>query len=655
MCGIFGEVRYEAGAGRPIGPALEAMRHRGPDASGEWSDGTCALGHQRLAIIDLSEAGRQPLGNEDGTVQVTFNGEIYNFATLRKELRGLGHRFRTRTDTEVIVHAYEQWGTRCVDRLRGMFAFAVWDQRRRRLYLARDRVGKKPLFYTRQTDRFLFASELQGLLADPAVPREVDFASLDTYLTYGYIPAPASAFRGVAKLPPAHWLTLDLRPGEPDFRVERYWALEYGPKLRLSEAEACEALRETLTEAVRLRMVSDVPLGAFLSGGIDSSIVVGLMARLSDRPVKTFSIGFEEAVFNELDHARRVADRWGTDHHPLVIRPDALAVVEMLARHFGEPYADSSAVPTYYVSQITRESVTVALNGDGGDESFAGYERYLAHRLAGRIGRVPGVRRIATALARALPDSTDPRNRVRRARRFLASFDQPADRRYARWLTFFRPEAKDRLYTEGFREQVGTAAPLAWLESLYGQAAGLDPVDAAMSVDVRSYLPFDLLVKVDITSMANSLEARSPFLDHAVMEFAARLPARYKLRGRTSKYLLKRAFADLLPPENVSRPKMGFGVPVGRWFRGPLRELLRDSLLSGRAVARGYFRPAEVDRLVNLHLEGRADHTIQLWNLLMLELWYSEMVAGPPGRTRRHPARWSGPTPERDHSPGRPR
>jgi asparagine synthase (glutamine-hydrolysing) len=635
MCGIFGEVRYEAGAGRPVGPALDAMRHRGPDASGEWSDGTCALGHRRLAIIDLSEAGRQPLGNEDGTVQVTFNGEIYNFAALRKELRGVGHRFRTRTDTEVIVHAYEQWGTRCVDRLRGMFAFAVWDQRRRRLFLARDRVGKKPLFYTRQADRFLFASELQGLLADPAVPREVDFASLDTYLSYGYIPAPASAFLGVAKLPPAHWLTLDLRPGGPDVRVERYWALEYGPKLRLSEAEACEALREALTEAVRLRMVSDVPLGAFLSGGIDSSIVVGLMAQLSDRPVKTFSIGFEEAAFNELDHARRVAERWGTDHHPLVIRPDALAVVGMLARHFGEPYADSSAVPTYFVSQITREGVTVALNGDGGDESFAGYERYLAHRLAGRIGRVPGLRRTASALARLLPDSTDPCNRVRKARRFLGSLHQPMETRYGCWLTYFRPEAKERLYSEAFREQAGPTAGRPWLESLFAEAEGLDPVDASMSVDVRSYLPFDLLVKVDITSMANSLEARSPLLDHEVMELAARLPARYKLIGRTSKYLLKRAFADLLPSENVSRRKMGFGVPVGGWFRGLLRGLLRDSLLSGRATARGYFRPAEVSRLVNLHLEGRADHTFQLWNLLMLELWHREVLesplpAGPP-------------------------
>lgn len=629
MCGIFGEVAYDGGAGRSVGPALGAMRHRGPDAAGAWSDGVCALGHRRLAIIDLSEAGRQPLGNEDGTVQVTFNGEIYNFAALRKELEGSGHRFRSRTDTEVIAHAYEQWGAACVGRFRGMFAFAVWDQRRRRLFLARDRVGKKPLFYTRQPGRFLFASELQGLLADPGVPREPDLAALDAYLSYGYVPAPASAFRGVSKLPPAHWLTLDPGPAGPVVRVERYWSLDYVPKPRLTEAEASEALRETLTEAVRLRLVSDVPLGAFLSGGVDSSVVVGLMARLSDRPVKTFSIGFEEADFNELDHARRVAERWGTDHHPLVLRPDASAVVGLLARHFGEPFADSSAVPTFFVSRATREHVTVALNGDGGDESFAGYERYAAVRLAGQLARVPGLRRSAAGLAGLLPDSTNPRNRLRQARRFLGSLDLPAGRRYGRWLTYFRPEAKAALCTDEFR---AAADPVPWLDALFGEgeSGGLDPVDAAMATDVRSYLPYDLLVKVDVTSMANSLEARSPLLDHEVMEFAARLPARLKLRGGTTKFLLKRAFADLLPPENVSRGKMGFGVPVGRWFRGPLRELLRDSLLSDRASSRGYFRPGEVSRLVDLHLEGKADHTFQLWNLLMLELWHREVLEAPP-------------------------
>ncbi len=626
MCGIFGEVAYQGGAGASIGPALAALRHRGPDASGEWSDGLCALGHRRLAIIDLSEAGRQPLGNEDGTVWITFNGEVYNFADLRKDLERLGHRFRTRTDTEAIVHAYEQWGTDCVGRLRGMFALAVWDQRKRRLFLARDRVGKKPLFYTRQAHRFLFASELQGLLADPEIPREVDPAAIDTYLSYGYIPAPASAFRGIDKLPPAHWLMLDLASGVPEIKVERYWDLAYGPKWRVSEGEACEAIRETLTEAVRLRMVSDVPLGVFLSGGIDSSIVVGLMAGLSDRPVKTFSIGFEEAAFNELEHARRVAERWGTDHHPQVIRADASAVLGTLARHFGEPFADSSAIPTYYVARITRQDVTVALNGDGADESFAGYERYLATRLAERIRRVPGLRRVATMASRLLPDSTDPHNRVRRARRFLAAVRQPLKRRYGRWLTYLSEEAKARLYTDEFRDQLGARDEEPWLDALFEDGGGLDPVDSAMAVDVRSYLPFDLLVKADITSMANSLEARSPFLDHRVMEFAARLPVDLKLRGRSAKYLLKRAFAEILPPENVFRRKLGFGIPVGDWLRGPLRELLCDSLLDGAGASRGYFRPDRLRAVVAEHTEGRADHGFALWNLLMLELWHTEML-----------------------------
>jgi asparagine synthase (glutamine-hydrolysing) len=626
MCGIAGIVGQGGGlaSGADLGPALEAMRHRGPDDVGTWADDWCALGQRRLAIIDLSQAGHQPLSNEDGSVWIAFNGEVYNFQELRRRLEGLGHRFRSRTDTEVIVHAYEQWGTGCVAHLRGMFAFAIWDRPRRRLFLARDRVGKKPLFYTQQADRFLFASELQGLLADPGVPREVDLQALDAYLSYGYVPAPATAFRGVAKLPPAHWLTLDVTPRGPALHVERYWSLRYGPKLRLSEAEACEALRETLTEAVRLRLISDVPLGAFLSGGIDSSIVVGLMAQLSDRPVRTFSIGFEEAAYNELDHAQRVADRWGTEHHPLVIRPDALAVLPTLVRHFGEPYADSSAVPTYYVSQITRQGVTVALNGDGGDESFAGYERYRAHRLADRMGRVPGLCRAASVVAGRLPDSIDSRDRLRRARRFLTATRRPAAERYARWLTYFPPEAKRSLYSDDLRAQLARTPP--WLESLVEGAAGLDPVDAAMAVDVLSYLPYDLLVKVDITAMANALEARSPFLDHEVMEFAARLPARLKLRGRTSKYLLRRAFADLLPPENVARRKLGFGIPVGQWLRGPLRALLRDALLAGRAT-RAYFQPRELRRLLDDHLEGRADHGFALWNLMMFELWHATFLA----------------------------
>jgi asparagine synthase (glutamine-hydrolysing) len=638
MCGIAGLLTSVPDAGTDrVRAMIDAQQHRGPDAEGIWSDGICALGHRRLAILDLSDAGRQPLGNEDGTIWITFNGEIYNFQELRRELEGLGHQFRTRTDTEVIVHAYEQWGTGCVSRLRGMFAFGIWDQRRRRLFLARDRVGKKPLFYAQQRDRFLFASELQGLLADPDVPREVDLAAIDAYLSWGYVPAPETAFRGIAKLPPAHWLTLDLTPEGPVLRVERYWSLAHVPKLRISAAEAGEALREKLTEAVRLRMISDVPLGAFLSGGVDSSLIVGLMAGLSHRPVQTFSIGFEEAAFNELAHARRVAERWGTDHHEFVVAPDALAILPRLVRHYGEPYADSSAVPTFYVSQVTRAHVTVALNGDGGDESFAGYERYWANQLAERIRRIPGSRVASSLLAGLLPDSICPRSRLRQARRFLAAAHQPMAERYGRWVSTFRDEDKHRLYSADMRALL-RAEPLdnsslaaSRVSSLFADMAGLDPADAAMAVDVRSYLPYDLLVKVDITSMANSLEARSPFLDHEVMEFAARLPVHLKLRRGQSKYLLRRAFADLLPPENVRRRKMGFGVPVGEWFRGPLRPLLEEMLLSDCSLARGYFQPAEICRRVREHLERRADHRDALWNLLMLELWHREMVDRTPG------------------------
>jgi asparagine synthase (glutamine-hydrolysing) len=633
MCGIAGIVAVE---GRDlecqVRPLIDAQCHRGPDDWGVWSDPDCVLGHRRLAIIDLSEAGRNPLSNEDGTVWITFNGEIYNFQALRRDLEALGHRFRTRTDTEAIVHAYEQWGPDCVRRLRGMFAFGIWDQQRRRLFLARDRVGKKPLFYTQQNGRFLFASELQGLLADPQVPREVNLAAVDAYLTLGYVPAPDTGFRAVRKLPPAHWLSLDLDGRAPAPRVECYWTLEYTPKLACAESEAGEAVREKLAEAVRLRMISDVPLGAFLSGGIDSSIVVGLMAASSEQPVKTFSIGFEEAAFNELEHARRVAERWATDHHEMVVRPDALEILPRLVRHYGEPYADSSAVPTFYVSKITRQGVTVALNGDGGDESFAGYERYLGNRIAERVRRLPGSGQAAALLSRSLPDSLDPKSPLRRARRFLAVACQPMAKRYGRWLGFFTEEEKHSLYGDALMPVLADGAPARWMEELFHAAAGLDPADASMSVDIRSYLPYDLLVKVDITSMANSLEARSPFLDHEVMELAARLPASLKLRGRQSKYILKKTFADLLPVENVQRRKMGFGVPIGRWFRGPMRELLCDALLSDQARRRGYFQPAEVNRLVSDHLEGRADHAFALWNLLMLELWHRELVDQRAGR-----------------------
>ena len=635
MCGIAGIVDLK---GCPVERSVlehlcARLAHRGPDDQGLYLDGDAALGQRRLSIIDLS-GGRQPMGNEDGTVWVTFNGEVYNFLDLRADLEARGHRFVTSSDTEVIVHAYEQHGAECVGRLRGMFAFAVWDRRRRMLLLARDRVGKKPLFYAEAGGQFLFASELQALLEHPYICREPDPAALDDYLTYGYIPAPRTAFRGVFKLPPAHTLTLQVPEdgaGAIAPRVEPYWRLKYTPKLDLDEQEAAEGLLEVLTEAVRLRLIADVPLGALLSGGVDSSLVVALMSRLSDRPVKTFSIGFEEKAFNELPYARLVAQRYGTDHHELIVRATALDVLPTLVRHYGEPFADSSAVPSYYVAQMTRQHVTVALNGDGGDECFAGYERYLASGLAERYQRIPKPLRVGMIepLATLIPSTLPRRNRLGQAKRFLQVAAQPAARRYLRWVTYFTPEQKHGLLHVRIPGAPGGAR---WgrrgssTSSMRHERDGCNHLDALLATDVRSYLPYDLLVKMDIATMANSLEARSPFLDHKVMEFAARLPGRYKLRGATSKYLLKKVARKLLPSQNLDRRKMGFGIPVGNWMRGELRPLLDDVLLSPRVLGRGYFRPEAVQRLVQENAEGTQDHTFRLWSLLWLELWHQEFL-----------------------------
>jgi asparagine synthase (glutamine-hydrolysing) len=625
MCGIAGIVSQSADL-EFVGPMTEAMSHRGPDGSGMWSDGLCALGHRRLAIIDLSAKGKQPLCNENGTVWIVFNGEIYNFQELRRELESYGHKFNSHTDTEVIVHSYEQWGTECVRKLRGMFAFAIWDQPKRRLFLARDRVGKKPLYYFDNGRCFAFASELQGLLQNPEVHREVDLEAVDSYLSWGYVPAPLTGFKNVSKLPPAHFLVFDAGPDRTRTLLERYWDLQYSPKFKMSESEAAEHLREKLTEAVRYRLISDVPLGAFLSGGIDSSIVVGLMAEVSGTRVKTFSIGFDDDDYNELRFARTIAERWSTDHTELTVKPDELAVLPKLVRHYGEPYADSSAVPTFYVSQITRSGVTVALNGDGGDESFAGYDRYAAVRIADRLASLGPFGSATAVLARFLPDSIDPKNRVRRAKRFLSAAHEERPVRYGRWVSYFTAAAKEQIYASSFADAVARRNTRHWMEDLWKEVGDLESIDAAMAVDIKSYLPYDLLAKVDIASMANSLEARSPFLDHVVMEFAAQLPVHLKLRGRQSKYLLKKTFADLLPRENVRRRKMGFGVPIARWLRTSSRELLQDTLCSQQARQRGYFKAEQVDHLVREHITEKADHSFQLWNLLMLELWQREFV-----------------------------
>ena len=632
MCGIAGIMDTQGRAVEQslVGRLCEALDHRGPDGEGYYTDGPVALGHRRLAILDLA-GGVQPMSNEDGTVWVIFNGEIYNFCELRTRLERLGHRFATRSDTEVLVHAYEQYGEGCVNELRGMFAFAVWDRPRQTLLLARDRIGKKPLFYAQVDGQWVFASELQALLRHPGLAREVDWTAVDDYLTYGYVPAPKTIFRGVHKLPPAHWLRL--KPGAGGTgspHIERYWRLGYEPKLGLTAADAAEGLLEVLTEAVRLRMIADVPLGALLSGGLDSGIVVALMSGLSDRPVKTFSVGFEEQRFNELPYARLVAERYGTEHHELIVRPNALEVLPTLVRHYGEPYADSSAIPTYYVARLTRKHVTVALTGDGGDECLAGYERYAAGLAADRYARIPAAARrlVMDPLAGLIPGSAPRRSRLGQARRFLQMAGQPAPKRYLGWVGYLPTGGKPTLYSPEFREHLAGHRAERWLLDLWQQVAraGLDPLDRMLAVDVESYLPNDLLVKMDIVTMASSLEARSPFLDHKVMEFCAALPSGYKVNGTRLKHLLRNVGARLLPRETLSRRKSGFVAPVGDWMRGELRGWTEDLLLSPRALKRGYFQPEALRQLVDGHLEGREDRSFELWALLWLELWHQEFM-----------------------------
>lgn len=627
MCGIAGMLSAERGAvnQRAISDAVRALAHRGPDDSGTWSDDYCVLGHRRLSIIDLSQAGHQPMADAGGSLHITFNGEIYNYQVLRAELETYGHRFGTKTDTEVILAAYRQWGCDSVKRLRGMFAFAIWDASTRELFLARDRVGKKPLFFSQVGTRFYFASEIQGLLACPDIPRDLNLAAFDHYFSWGYIPAPLSGFKSVQKLLPAHWMKIRVAERGVVAESQRYWNLDYAPKSQLNQAEAVVALHEKLTEAVRLRMISDVPLGAFLSGGIDSSIIVGLMAKLSSHRVKTFSIGFREASYNETEFASAVAKKWHTEHTEFTVEPDALEVLPQLVRHFGEPYADSSAIPTYYVSKLTRQHVTVALTGDGGDESFAGYDRYYANRVADRINAL-GLGPIAKAASRFLPDSADFRDARRRAKRFLSVAPLSPGQRYGRWMGYFSQEQKTKLYSADALHGSGEG----WLAEMLNSFEVLGPVEAAMATDVSSYLPYDLLVKVDITSMASSLEARSPFLDHEVMEFAASLPVDMKLNGRDSKHILKCAFDDLLPEEVKNRSKAGFGVPVGQWFRGPLQSFLRE-ILSERAVReRGLLDSKFIATMIDDHISGRSDHGYQLWSLLTLELWFHEVAKQQP-------------------------
>lgn len=626
MCGITGIVRSD---GAPVDRELlarmnAAIYHRGPDEDGFYLSDGVGLAMRRLAIIDL-KSGQQPIHNADKTAWIVYNGEIYNYRELRKDLENRGHRFYTDSDTEAIVHAYDEYGTDCPKYLRGMFALAIWDERTKSLFLARDRVGKKPLLYAQVNGQLVFGSEFMALLQHPDVSRDVNHEAIHHYLSFLCVPAPLTAFQSISKLPPGH--SLLWKNGE--IKLERYWQLDFSHKISIDEEEAGERVVDLLRDAVRVRLMSEVPLGAFLSGGIDSSAVVALMAQESSEKVKTFSIGFEEQDFSELHHARRVAEHVGTDHHEFIVKPDAMEILPTLVEHYGEPFADSSAIPSYYVSRETRKHVTVALNGDGGDECFAGYERYAAMNIAQRYAKLlPAAIRngVIKNIANVLPQAQSRKNPLRKAQRFLDAASLSPVRRYLRWISAFDEPAKLRLYSDDFRNATAAYSTIGVIEPWFVKANGAGVVDASLLTDTMTYLPNDLLVKMDIASMAVSLEARSPFLDHHLMEFAARLPERLKLRGMTTKYLLKRVLKRFVPEENLTRAKMGFGVPIGHWFRGRMQTFLRDTLLSEKALSRGLFDRDEVRRIVDQHLEHKADHDQRLWTLLMLELWFERFI-----------------------------
>jgi asparagine synthase (glutamine-hydrolysing) len=628
MCGICGKIYFDesrAVTERELRLMAGALTHRGPDGEGVWVHDNIGLAHRRLAIIDLRAMAGQPMSNEDGTVWITFNGEIYNFQELRHDLEARGHIFRTNSDTEAIVHAYEEYGRGCLDRLRGMFAFAIWDGRYRTLFLARDRVGKKPLFYFAGRDRFLFGSEIKALLADRSIPIEPDPVAIDHFLAFGYIPAPFTAFRGVRKLPAAHWL--EVRDGH--LEMGRYWKLRYTPKRKISLQDAIAELQWQIAEAVRLRLVSDVPLGAFLSGGVDSSAVVAYMAQAMDKPVRTFSVGFEEATFDERPFARLVAERFGTDHTELVVKAQVMDILPRLVWHYDEPFGDSSAVPSYAIAELTRRHVTVVLNGDGGDENFAGYDRYVINRRARRGDIVPfWARRELAAITRRLPAAWRRHQLFLKLATVAEAMAQSPERRYVRWIGHFAPSERKNLYTEAFRAAVLESDPEALFVNAFMRSDAEDWTDATLDADVNLYLPDDLLVKMDRATMAHSLEARSPFLDHILMECIASLPPTMKLAGKQQKRILKAALRGLLPDTVLNRPKKGFDVPISSWFRRELREMAHDMLLSPRALQRGYFQSEAVAALLHEHCAGQENHAELLWDLLMLELWHRTFIDG---------------------------
>jgi asparagine synthase (glutamine-hydrolysing) len=628
MCGIAGIYHLSPGA-HAAADVLERMAsvisHRGPDEGTTFLDGPLGLGFRRLSIIDVA-GGSQPIFNDDRTKAIIFNGEIYNYQPLRRSLERLGWRFRTNSDTEVILRAYEEFGERCVERLRGMFGFAIWDATAKQLFLARDRVGIKPLYYFWNGRTLLFGSEIKSILEHPEATRTLDPLAIDEFLSFTYIPAPRSIFKDIRKLRPGFTLTV----GPEGLRERQYWDLRFEPDESLNEAEWSERLVEVLRESVAVHLMSEVPLGAFLSGGIDSTAVVGLMAGLMDKPVSTASIGFRASGFDELPYARIAAKRFRTDAYEKIVEADAAHILDTLMWHYDEPFADSSMIPTYYVSGVARERVTVCLSGDGGDENFAGYRRYRFDTFENRIRRIiPGpVRRGLFGTIGRLYPKADWLPRYFRAKSLMTNLSLGPEEAYYRSVSFFGPSMKRPLYGSWLRDSVGDHDPFSVLKEHFDRAAGLDPLSRIQYVDIKTYLVDDILTKVDRASMAHSLEVRVPILDHHVMEFAARIPARLQLRGSEGKYILKRALRDVIPEEILHRSKMGFGIPLAEWFRRELRTMFEERVFARDSFLGEIVDVGRIRSWWSHHQSGRRDYSTQLWTLLVLECWGKRFLTG---------------------------
>ena len=627
MCGVSGKLIFKNNIPSPdsIRAMCKTIIHRGPDDEGIYTAPHIGLGQRRLPIIDLAPSACPPLASEDHDVWLVFNGEIYNFQELRKQLRERGHRFATNSDAEVVIHLYEDDGVVCLQKLRGMFAFALWDRRREILFCARDRMGKKPFCYTVTPESFLFGSEIKAITADPDVSVLPDYHAIDQYLTYQFVPSPYTAFQGIKRLRPGEYLICDLKG---NVKTQCYWEPPIPTKTNAPQEEIEEELVERLREAVRMRMISDVPLGAFLSGGIDSATIVALMAQESPNPVKTFSIGFEEEAFNELPYARLLAERYGTDHHEMIVKSNAAEILPLLVQHYNEPFADSSALPTFYVSKMTRRHVTVALSGDGGDESFAGYDNYAAILDWSRWDVLPfWLRRMVTEGGRRLFDWFPHDNNVARLRRGLAMLGavNVKDRRL-QLGTILKPEEKRLAYTPLFRDLISRQPVPEDSMAAYPWEEGMDAMDWLMRHDQSFYLPDCLMVKTDIASMANSLEVRCPFLDHEFVEFAAMIPSRLKRNAMGGKIILKRAVKGLLPKEILDKQKTGFSLPISKWFRSDLAPMLKETLLDETSARRGLFEQSLLEKMVKEHTEDRRDWSNRLWAFLFLELWFRKFI-----------------------------